>query len=66
MFNADVQDIARIRRRAGLLNPYFSEDDRVRQMFDALGDELWHRIAPLRADEENESLRPALKAGAVR
>jgi cellulose biosynthesis protein BcsQ len=66
MFNADIQDIARIRRRAGLLNPYFSEDDRVAKMFDALGDELWHRIAPSRADEESENPRPVLKAGAVR
>jgi cellulose biosynthesis protein BcsQ len=66
MFNADVQDIAAIRRRAGLLNPYFSEDDRVPQMFDALGDELWHRIATSSADNENMNPPLVLKAGAVR
>ena len=66
MFNADIQDIARIRRRAGVLNPYFSEDDRVPRMFDALGDELWHRIATSSADKENVNQHPVLKAGAVR
>lgn len=66
MFNADIQDSARIRRRAGVLNPYFSEDERVPKMFEAFGDELWHRIAPSRADEENVDPRPALKVGAVR
>jgi cellulose biosynthesis protein BcsQ len=66
MFSADIQDIARIRRRAGILNPYFSEDDRVPQMFDTFGDELWHRIAPPRADDESEIPRATLKAGGVR
>jgi cellulose biosynthesis protein BcsQ len=66
MFNADIQDSARIRRRAGVLNPYFSEDDRVQKMFDAFGDELWGRISPPGADEKNVDQRPALKAGAVR
>jgi cellulose biosynthesis protein BcsQ len=66
MFNSDIQDIARIRRRAGVLNPYFSEDDRVPQMFDALGDELWHRMEISKATEEETDPLPALKAGAVR
>jgi cellulose biosynthesis protein BcsQ len=66
MFNADIQDIARIRRRAGVLNPYFSEDDRVPQMFDALGDELWHRMETSKATEEDTGPRPVLRAGAVR
>lgn len=66
MFDADIQDITRIRRRAGVLNPYFSEDDRVPQMFDALGDELWHRIARSSADEVKVNQRPVRNAGAVR
>jgi cellulose biosynthesis protein BcsQ len=65
VFSADIQDIAAIRKRAGLLNPYFSEDDKVQRMFDLVGDELCQRMG-ISSAEGGAQLQPALKTGTRR
>lgn len=44
IFKADIQDVAAIRNRAGYQIPYFF-DDKVRAMFDGLGNEISQRIS---------------------
>src|SRR5262249_35880621 len=65
VFNTDIQDIAAIRKRAGLLLPYFSEDDKVPKMFDALGDELCQRLASS-DPTDGVAAAPLLKTGTHR
>jgi cellulose biosynthesis protein BcsQ len=67
MFKSDIQDIAAIRKRSGLFNPYFSEDDKVGPMFDAIGDELCERIGlSTLTDDTRTDPRETLKTGTHR
>jgi cellulose biosynthesis protein BcsQ len=44
IFEIDIQNLAAIRQCAGITNPYFSDHNKVHDMFDIFGDELSERI----------------------
>jgi len=66
MFNSEIQDLAAIRKRAGLSNPYFDDDERAARMFDAFGQELCQRIEALDTIDDSSVKRSAVRSGTRR